>query len=76
MSDSEPTATDEGLSAPTCSHPPNPGSKEAQNMGCSCPVLDNANGKGYMGIKGVFVYREDCPVHCANAQDDSRDLSR
>lgn len=44
---------------------PNPGSDEAIAKGCSsseledtCPVLDNAHGKGYLG--GV---REDCPLH-------------
>lgn len=67
MSDSESTATDDSLIAPPCSRPPNPGSKEAQNMGCLCPVLDNANGKGYMCIEGIFVYREDCPIHCASS---------
>ena len=55
--------------------PPNPGSKEAQNMGCLCPVLDNAKGKGYMGIEGVFVYRQDCPIHCANGQALSSERS-
>lgn len=42
---------------------PNPGSKEAQTIGCTCPVYDNCHGQGYMGIEGVFVYRGDCPVH-------------
>jgi hypothetical protein len=59
MSDSKPTADNEGLS-----DPPNPGSKEAQDLGCLCPVLDNAHGKGYMGMKDVFVYQQDCPIHC------------
>lgn len=42
---------------------PTPGSKKAKAMGCHCPVLDNAHGKGYMGIKGLFVYNENCPIH-------------
>jgi hypothetical protein len=45
---------------------PNPGSDEALDAGCTCPVLDNAHGKGYMGgVFGgtVFVYMEGCPVH-------------
>jgi hypothetical protein len=42
---------------------PNPGSKEAQAIGCTCPVIDNHYGKGYMGTDGVFVYSGDCPVH-------------
>ena len=43
--------------------PPNPGSDAAIDAGCLCPVLDNAHGKGYMCIPGVFVYTESCPVH-------------
>lgn len=42
---------------------PNPGSKEARNMGCKCPVMDNGYGYGYMGIKDVFVFNLGCPVH-------------
>lgn len=28
---------------------PAPGSAKAVKMGCTCPVLDNAHGRGYMG---------------------------
>ena len=31
--------------------------------GCTCPRMDNAYGRGYMGIAGVYVWREDCPLH-------------
>lgn len=41
----------------------NPGSDEAIKAGCKCPVLDNAHGKGYMGVEGVFVYSELCGIH-------------
>lgn len=40
---------------------PNPGSDEAIEQGCSCPVLDNNNGKG-LG-DGTFWFSGDCPVH-------------
>jgi hypothetical protein len=47
-----------------------PGSPEAIKAGCTCPVLDNAHGKGYMGGakdretgKTLFVYNCACPVH-------------
>lgn len=40
-------------------------------MGCTCPVLDNGHGKGYMGQPGIFVYVEGCPVHTANLDFDS-----
>jgi hypothetical protein len=43
--------------------PPNPGSDEAIAMGCTCPVIDNCHGRGYMGVEGVFVYMETCPLH-------------
>jgi hypothetical protein len=48
---------------------PNPGSDEAKEIGCTCPRIDNAYGRGYLGgvkdEKGdvVFVINLDCPVH-------------
>ena len=42
---------------------PNPGSVAAGDLGCNCPVLDNAHGRGYMGVPNIFVWREDCPIH-------------
>ena len=49
-------------------HPP--GSDEAINAGCRCPVLDNAHGRGYMGGvqdpetgETVYVYNSECPLH-------------
>ena len=50
---------------------PNPGSDEAIAQGCTCPVMDNGHGKGYMGgVKDedgnvVFVMNCDCPLHGA-----------
>ena len=50
---------------------PNPGTQEARNLGCSCPVLDNGHGKGWMGgVKDddgetIYVYTIGCPVHAA-----------
>lgn len=49
---------------------PNPGSPEAIAKGCTCPVLDNSHGRGYMGIKDVFVYREGCPVHQKKEEEE------
>lgn len=40
-------------------------------LGCKCPVLDNAHGRGYLGgVKDgsgetVFVFTVGCPVHDA-----------
>ena len=42
---------------------PNPGSDEAIALGCTCPVMDNNYGKGYMGMEDVFWYSANCPVH-------------
>ena len=42
---------------------PSPGSEEAQDLGCTCPVMDNEYGKGYMGMEGVFVYNSCCSLH-------------
>lgn len=39
---------------------PNPGSDEALDLGCTCPVLDNSHGYGY---KGIFVMNGPCPIH-------------
>ena len=43
--------------------PPSPGSDAAIQQGCTCPVMDNAHGRGYMGVSGVYVYSGDCPLH-------------
>ena len=50
------------------SNKPNPGSKEAQVLGCVCPVLDNSYGKGYLGDgeKFGFIMNEHCPIHGTN----------
>lgn len=43
---------------------PNPGTKEAIKLGCTCPVIDNHYGKGVPSEKGPqFWYTEGCPIH-------------
>jgi hypothetical protein len=48
---------------------PNPGSAEALEQGCQCPVMDNGRGRGYLGgVKDengetVFVIVVGCPLH-------------
>ena len=39
---------------------PNPGSNEALEQGCLCPVLDNCHGEG---VSGSFWINADCPIH-------------
>lgn len=43
---------------------PNPGSTEAQERGCECPVYDNHMGKGIEmdGVR-VFWMNGDCSLH-------------
>ncbi len=46
---------------------PNPGSKEAIEQGCTCPVLDNCHGNGVYYDTAtnmpVFWLTEGCPLH-------------
>jgi hypothetical protein len=43
---------------------PNPGSKEAGDLGCTCAVLDNHHGAGFpWGGEISFWITENCPVH-------------
>lgn len=54
----------------------NPGSDEAIAAGCTCPVMDNGHGRGYLGGvtdeqgQTVFVIVVDCPIHGAAARGD------
>ena len=49
---------------------PTPGSKEAIEQGCICPVMDNEYGRGYMGQEGVFIYSTSCPVHDKDIKEE------
>ena len=44
---------------------PNPGSKEAIKLGCTCPRMDNGHGKGaYTDKEGPKFWIDiDCPIH-------------
>lgn len=45
---------------------PNPGSKEAQEQGCKCPVIDNHYGEGFsMGKDNTksFWVNSECTLH-------------
>jgi hypothetical protein len=47
----------------------NPGSEEARKSGCTCPIMDNAHGRGYMGGAKdengnvMYVITQGCPLH-------------
>jgi hypothetical protein len=50
---------------------PNPGSDEALDMGCSCPVLDNHHGKGFpwpSSQSPSFWINETCKLHNKEAR--------
>lgn len=51
--------------------PPNPGSRAAVALGCTCPVMDNSNGAGFSS-KGRTCFWIDggCPVHTAKGTKD------
>lgn len=53
--------------------PPKPGSNEALDAGCECPVIDNGYGRGYMGMPGQFVMNWDCPLHGEEARKKADD---
>ncbi|RYX78534.1 hypothetical protein EON76_05240 [bacterium] len=60
------------------SEQPNPGSSQAREGGCKCPILDNGHGRGYMGgVKDkngdtMFVINEDCMMHNPPASKDGQ----
>ena len=49
---------------------PNPGSDAAIKQGCTCPVYDNARGKGIMGEERFgFWLDKYCPLHGEKEKD-------
>lgn len=45
---------------------PNPGSREAVALGCKCPRMDNAHGRGAYEMPDgtpIFYINDDCPLH-------------
>ena len=57
----------EAVKAENMEEKPNPGSDEALDEGCTCPVMDNRYGDGARVDpktgKVMFWYTEGCPVH-------------
>jgi hypothetical protein len=56
---------------------PYPGSFDAVQAGCRCPVVDNGHGRGYMGGRRnsegrvMFVVVDTCPLHGVNSDSDA-----
>ena len=42
---------------------PNPGSPEAIEIGCTCPILDNEHGRGSYWGAHLFWINKSCPIH-------------
>ena len=59
----------------TATRLPNPGSKDARNLGCVCPVLDNHHGLGRNPSPGIppedrqFWISGNCPLHAPKEDD-------
>ena len=53
----------------------NPGSFEAADMGCTCPVLDNGYGRGCGRVdengKPQFWITDGCPLHAPKRPTDA-----
>ena len=52
---------------------PNPGSQEAIEQGCTCPVIDNHYGEGAYNDengKPLFWMNCECPVHGIEGTDN------
>jgi len=49
---------------------PAPGSKEAIEQGCTCPVGDNYHGKGFpYGGETAYCITQGCPLHASGIMD-------
>jgi len=53
---------------------PNPGSPEAIDQGCTCPVDDNARGRGFPMTDGemCFYVEAACPLHGVPSENNPR----
>ena len=52
-----------------------PGSPEAIDIGCKCPIMDNRHGAGaYFGENNepIFWFNLDCPLHGGAKQIDPK----
>lgn len=51
-----------------------PGSKETTAKDCTCPVIDNAHGRGHLGDGEKYGFWIDgqCPIHGGEALIETR----
>lgn len=51
-----------------------PGSDSAVKAGCTCPIMDNAHGKGIpIGKVTRFWIGQGCPIHDKPSGDNAND---
>lgn len=55
----------------TATDAPSPGSNEAIDAGCRCPVLDNSHGWGFRK-EGEFIISLGCPLHAPDVTTAAR----
>lgn len=64
--------TGSSQTAPVAFKGGNPGSDEARESGCVCPILDNGHGKRR---DGMFWINESCPLHGkAELMEDAEEI--
>ena len=54
------------------SETPNPGSREAIDLGCVCPVLDNNHGRQSPWGDGNWWVVLGCPVHAPEGPQEDK----
>jgi hypothetical protein len=56
---------------------PAPGSPEAEEIGCTCAVLDNCHGRGLFGSRGLaYSVDTECPIHAQLLPEEGEDDER
>ena len=65
----ESQGSEEGNTMATTKDLPNPGSDEARNDGCTCPMLDNEFGD-WKAVGGNFITSINCPLHGWSLEDE------
>jgi hypothetical protein len=64
---------DDGRGGEWAPETPAPGSNDARESGCKCPILPNGFGRGAWGLPYLFVTDAKCPVHrVPEARPDGR----
>lgn len=53
-----------------------PGSKEAVEAGCTCPIMDNNHGLGFCVDGKTYFFRDqNCPLHGWTDEEDDEGVN-